>query len=242
MLPGFPFWPRGRPKYTPARPSWSRWRAIFKSECPNAPPGGPVLFLARTPRPGTVTFLTCSAASPRQSGFFSLSTTIPAALSPENDDVLLRQDLDRTVELETFRLHLRPHLLHRHLVLRPDRDVGVFGTIFEQHQTAVGLQRVADTVEHLLELGELMVDIHQQDQIRGGRRQLRGVPRPQNRPHVREMPVPHILSQPVEHGLLDVLAVDDALGSDTLGQTPRAVADPGADIGDHRSLGDLQGV
>src|ERR1035441_3941858 len=93
----------------------------------------------------TVTFLTCSAASPRQSGFFSLSTTIPAALSPENDDVLLRQDLNRTVEFETFRLHLRPHLLHRHLVLRPDRDVGVFGTIFEQHQTAVGLQRVADT-------------------------------------------------------------------------------------------------
>src|ERR1039458_7226797 len=194
MLPGFPFWPRGRPKYTPALPSWSRWRAIFKSECPQCAAGRASSVPRKNPetRNCDISYLF---------GSFSATlwllqperTTIPAALSPENDDVLLRQDLNRTVEFEPFRLHLRPHLLHRHLVLRPDRDVGGFGTIFEQHQTAVGLQRVADTVEHLLGLGEFMVDIHQHDQIHGGRRQLRVVHRAQNRPHVREMPVPHIL-------------------------------------------------
>ena len=52
-----------------------------------------------------------------------------------------------------------------HLVFGADGDVGIFGAIFEEHETPAGLERVADVVEHLFGLGELVIDVYQQHEI-----------------------------------------------------------------------------
>ncbi len=128
----------------------------------------------------------------------SIACSTSSGLSEDND-VLLRQNFDRLVEPETFRLHFRPHLLHRHLMFRPDRHLRIFAAVFQKHEPAVRLQRFPNTVEHFLGLGELVIDIHQQDEIERILRQLRIVDRSQHRPHVVEMPLRHILRQLIEH-------------------------------------------
>ncbi len=51
----------------------------------------------------------------------------------ENNDVLLRQHFYRLIETIALGLNLRPHLLDRHLVLRPDRHIRIFRAILQKH-------------------------------------------------------------------------------------------------------------
>src|SRR6266567_7063951 len=51
---------------------------------------------------------------------------------PKNQNVLPRKRLENFVQPVALRLHFEPGLLHRHLVLRTNRHLGILGAILQE--------------------------------------------------------------------------------------------------------------
>src|SRR5271167_3482681 len=63
--------------------------------------------------------------------FFISGSTRPLPRNPEDQNMLPGQRLQALLELESLRLDLGANLLHRHLVLGPDRHRRIFLPVFE---------------------------------------------------------------------------------------------------------------
>ena len=150
--------------------------------------------------------------------------------------MLLRQHFNRLVEPVTLRLHFRPNLTHRHLVLRRIGTLGIFGPVFQKHNPPIRLQRLPNPIQHFLGFRKLVINIHQQDQIKRVLRQLRIVECPQHRAHICQMPGAHVFREQIQHRLLNIFPIDDAIRAHALSQPPREIADTRADIRNRRPL------
>src|SRR5215213_7136749 len=69
---------------------------------------------------------------------------ILALIELQHDDVLPRQDFDHAVDGKALSLHLLLHFGHAHLVHFEDRDLRILLAEFQQHEAAIGLERVLE--------------------------------------------------------------------------------------------------
>src|SRR5215204_1644990 len=77
----------------------------------------------------------------------------------EYEDVLAGQRLVDLRQREALVLDLELRFGHAHLVLGADRDRPIFLAVFQEHETAVGLQRLAEPLQHGLRPRELVVHV-----------------------------------------------------------------------------------
>ena len=94
-------------------------------------------------------------------------------------------------------------------------------------------------MQHLLRLGELVVDVAHQREVERIRRKIRVVDRAKHRLHIGEFLARHVLPQEVEHARLDIFGVDFAGWAGLLREHRGEVTGARAYIGDRLTLMDF---
>ena len=98
--------------------------------------------------------------------------------------MLARQFFNYLIELVALRFHFGADFGDAHLVLGTNRNRGILLAILEQHQAAIGFERIANLIEHGLGLGKFVVDIDAKDQVELSLGQARVDKRAENRGEV----------------------------------------------------------
>ena len=138
---------------------------------------------------------------------------------------------DGVEEGEAFGFEFGADFADAHFVVGADGDGGVLFAVLEEDQAAGGLEGAADVGEHGAGLGELVIDVDQEDEVHfvAGEMGVGGVA--EDGAVVAETGVVHAGAEEAEHAGLDVVGVDEA-GGDEGGDSFDVVAAAGADVGD----------
>ncbi len=90
----------------------------------------------------------------------------------EGDDALIGEELEGLGEGEAERLELGAGLGGRHLVGGLDREGGVLAAVLDEDQAAGLLEGAADAADDGRQVGQLVVDVDEQDEVAAARREL----------------------------------------------------------------------
>lgn len=142
------------------------------------------------------------------------------------------EGVDDLVDLEAFGFELHLHFGEAHFVFEADGDGGVFLAEFEEDKAAGVLEGFADGAEHLLGLGELMVDVDEEDHVLGVGGEVRLRFGAKEGGDVGDTGGGEALREEFEHAGLDVDGEDFAGSADEAGHADCVVAGAGPEVAD----------
>lgn len=142
------------------------------------------------------------------------------------------QPVQNAVEDEAFGFDFGARFRDAHFVLLADGDSRVFLAELDEDEAAARLERFADAAQHLLRVGELVVDIDEQGEVERLGRQAGIGFRAEDGFHIGEAFAADAFFQQPDHFGLDVSGEDSAGGTDGVGEELSVVARSGADVSD----------
>lgn len=145
------------------------------------------------------------------------------------------EGVDDLVDLEAFGIELHFHFGEAHFVFEADGDGRVFLAEFEEDEAAGVLEGFADGAEHELGLGELVVDVDEEDHVLGIGGEVGFGFGAEEGGDIGDAGRGEALGEEFEHAGLDIDGIDFAGGADEAGHTDGVVAGAGAEVADGHS-------